>query len=199
MQEIVLAIHTHADSKRKFPARYTTTPDGKPLLSWRVAILPYLGELALYKKFNREEPWDSEHNLSLLGEMPAIYSSPMVRGETNKTVYLSVIHEKAGLRDERPVGFASIRDGTSNTLTIVEANADKAVEWTRPEDFPLPTLENLEGLGSLHPDQAFLAAFLDAHVQFLGTQVGLENFEKMVTASGGEVLNPVDLEVKPYK
>ena len=42
----------------------------KPLLSWRVAILPYIGEEKLHKEFKLDQPWDSEHNLKLLSKMP---------------------------------------------------------------------------------------------------------------------------------
>ena len=48
----------------------------RPLLSWRVHILPYLGQDALYKQFKLDEPWDSANNIRLLNQMPAVYASP---------------------------------------------------------------------------------------------------------------------------
>ena len=50
--------------------------DGKPLLSWRVKLLPYLEQGALYKEFHLDEPWDSEHNKKLRATVPATYRSP---------------------------------------------------------------------------------------------------------------------------
>jgi hypothetical protein len=51
--------------------------EGKQLLSWRVAILPYLGDEAamLFKEFHLNEPWDSDHNKLLIGRMPAVYAA----------------------------------------------------------------------------------------------------------------------------
>ena len=60
-----------------FPPAYTTSKDGKPLLSWRVLILPYLEQEALYKEFHLDEPWDSPHNRTLIARMPAVYRCPM--------------------------------------------------------------------------------------------------------------------------
>src|SRR5262249_29159759 len=45
-----------------------------PLLSWRVAILPYIGQRALYQRFRLNEPWDSKHNKKLLAQMPKVFA-----------------------------------------------------------------------------------------------------------------------------
>ena len=40
--------------------------DGKPILSWRVLLLPYIEEGPLANAFKLDERWDSEHNRALL-------------------------------------------------------------------------------------------------------------------------------------
>ena len=63
--------------------------DGTPLLSWRVAILPYMGESekALYSQFKLTEPWDSPHNKGLLAKMPKVYAPVVAKdGEKDKNV-----------------------------------------------------------------------------------------------------------------
>ena len=47
--------------------------DGKPLLSWRVMLLPGLERGKLYEQFHLDEPWDSPHNIKLLPKMPEEY------------------------------------------------------------------------------------------------------------------------------
>ena len=42
LKQIGLAMHNYLSAKGTFPARAIRDKDGKPLLSWRVAILPYL-------------------------------------------------------------------------------------------------------------------------------------------------------------
>src|SRR5689334_12922150 len=63
LKRIVLAVHNYLDEhKDNVLPHDVTDKDGKPLLSWRVELLPYLEESALYKEFKRDQPWDSEHN-----------------------------------------------------------------------------------------------------------------------------------------
>jgi hypothetical protein len=69
---ILLAFHNYHDAYGYFPADIRGK-DGKPLLSWRVAILPFIEQDALYRAFKLDEPWDSEHNLKLLAQMPNVY------------------------------------------------------------------------------------------------------------------------------
>ncbi len=56
-----------------FPTAAILDKNGKPLLSWRVALLPYIEQDALYRQFKLDEPWDSEHNKKLIAQMPKIY------------------------------------------------------------------------------------------------------------------------------
>jgi hypothetical protein len=63
MKQLGLALHNYAAANGHLPPAVSRGPDGKPLLSWRVAILPYLEEEQLYKQFHQDEPWDSPHNI----------------------------------------------------------------------------------------------------------------------------------------
>jgi RNA polymerase sigma factor (sigma-70 family) len=72
LKAILLAMHNYHDANNRFPADITDKA-GKPVLSWRVELLPYMEQDNLAKKFKRDEPWDSEHNLKLLAQMPDIF------------------------------------------------------------------------------------------------------------------------------
>ena len=76
--QIAIAMHAYHDVVGHFPSAAICSRDGKPLLSWRVAILPYLEEAKLYKQFKLDEPWDGEHNKKLLSPMPVLYTQPGV-------------------------------------------------------------------------------------------------------------------------
>src|SRR5262249_47678193 len=65
-------LHHHKELRYPPPAVYAK--DGKALLSWRVLILPYLSEEALFREFSLSEPWDSETNKKLLDKMPSVYA-----------------------------------------------------------------------------------------------------------------------------
>jgi len=103
--------------------------------SWRVAILPLLGERELYQRYRFDEPWDSEHNLTLLPLMPEIYRSPTAAPTANQTPEGETHFQGlVGQRTALGASFRDITDGTSNTLLIVESL--DSVPWTKPADIP---------------------------------------------------------------
>src|SRR5262249_39005449 len=77
LRQLGLAIRQYHEQHGNLPPAAISDPGGKPLLSWRVAILPYLGKdgAELYKKFRLTEAWDSPHNKKLLEKMPGIFAA----------------------------------------------------------------------------------------------------------------------------
>src|SRR5262249_24089587 len=145
-----LGMHEYHNQKNALPAAAITDKAGKPLLSWRVAILPYVEQDNLYQQFKLDEPWDSEHNKKLLDKMPPIYRLTQPAGQEMKnpppTTHFRVFHGKgAAFEDDKGLTFASFTDGTSNTILIVEAT--DAVPWTKPDELPFDTKKDLPKLG----------------------------------------------------
>jgi hypothetical protein len=165
MKMISLAMHNYHTKEKVFPPAYKADASGKALLSWRVLILPYLGEDALYKKFHLDEPWDSEHNKALIAKMPSVYRNPnsKVAGD-GKTNYLTVRGERTVFPGDKGVRAADIKDGTSNTIITVEVPDGSAVEWTKPDDFAYDETNPLKGLVGLRP-MVFLAGLADGSVR----------------------------------
>ncbi len=62
MKQILIGLQNYHDTYNAFPPAYTVDEDGKPLHSWRVLILPFIEQQALYEQIRLDEPWDSEHN-----------------------------------------------------------------------------------------------------------------------------------------
>jgi hypothetical protein len=145
LHQIGIAMHAYHNERNTLPPPAIYDRDGKPLLSWRVAILPYLENQDLYHRFKLDEPWDGPNNLPLIKEMPKVYLLPAEQEPGATDTYYQVIVGKDTLfRGARGVRFFEIVDGTSNTILAVEAN--RAVPWTKPEDLtyeeggPLPQL-----------------------------------------------------------
>jgi type II secretory pathway pseudopilin PulG len=186
MKEIELALLNYHDVKKKYPPNAIYSADGKPLLSWRVAILPYIDQLALYNEFHMDEPWDSPHNKSLIPRMPSTFANPNMPNAEGRTTYLAVVGKECVFDGtEKGKTLRQITDGTSKTINIVEADADRAVEWTKPYDLNFDASNPKAGLGHVHPG-GWLAAFCDGHIQFITESVPADMVKAMFTCAGGE-------------
>ncbi|HEX6963370.1 MAG TPA: DUF1559 domain-containing protein [Lacipirellula sp.] len=192
-KQIALGLLNYESANKKFPTQAVYSEDGKPLLSWRVMILPYLEEMALYKQFKLDEPWDSEHNRKLIEKMPAVYADPDPSVQTaagaGKTTFLSTVGEGLFFEDREPRTWRSITDGTSNTALLLEAAPERAVPWTKPED-----LEDLAGVLERKDRDWFTAGFVDGHVRILSTKNDASVLKALLTPAGKEVVEPSEIK-----
>ena len=167
MKRIGLGMHNYASVNRRFPPAYVADKNGKPLLSWRVLILPYVDQDNLFREFHLDESWDSEHNKTLLAKMPNVYKA---LGSTVvdqwKTNYLTVRGVDTIFSGKTPCTFGSIRDGTSNTVMTVEVSDARAVEWTRPDDIEFNPQNPVDGLVGLR-ENGFLIGVADGSTRFV--------------------------------
>jgi prepilin-type processing-associated H-X9-DG protein len=189
LKQMGLAMHNYHDNHNEFPAHAIYDKDGKkPLLSWRVAILPYIDEQALYDMFKLDEPWDSAHNKKLIDKMPSIYE-PVGAGKKGKglTYYQVFTGPDTPFDGAQKITLAGITDGTSQTLLAVEAK--DAVTWTKPADLTLPKdKDKLPPVGGLFKS-GMNALFFDGSVRFMPRDVSAESFRKIVTPAGGEIID----------
>jgi prepilin-type processing-associated H-X9-DG protein len=192
LKQIALAMHNYVSTNNRFPRAASVNDNGKPLLSWRVAILPYLEHQELYNRFNLDEPWDSAHNKALVREMPAVYLCPdRVKPESFTTTYQVIVGNGAIFEKDQDVGVVDVTDGTSNTFLVVEAK--NAVPWTKPDDmtFDPAAAPSLRGAGSSHPG-GFNAAMGDGSVRFIRDTIDLKKFQSMITRNQGEAVTSDD-------
>jgi hypothetical protein len=190
LMQIGLAMHNFAASYKWFPAAASYDKQNKPLLSWRVYILPFVGEQELYNSFHLEEPWDSEHNKTLIARMPAVYRNPnLPQTAEGKTNYLAIVGDNRAIRPNQGTALTEFTDGTSMTIMAVEASPDRAVIWTKPEDLVLDDKDPAAGLFGMRPG-VFLALFADAHVQTVGVGTEPSVLKALFTRNGGEVIPP---------
>jgi len=186
LRQIVLAIHDFHDAHGRFPPSAKGRDEqGKPLISWRVHLLPYMGETELYARFRLDEPWDSEHNLPLVEQIPEVFFSPSV--PPGHTVLLAPVGENTIFGSSKPVRIQSVTDGVSNTAIIVAVKPERAVPWTAPEDYVFDPADPGAGLAQDVADH-FLMAAGDGSVQQVPVNRSAETLLHLFQMNDG---NPV--------
>jgi hypothetical protein len=135
--QLGVAFHNYADvNNGRLPPAAVCDKDGKPLLSWRVLLLPYIEEKKLFDEFRLDESWDSEHNLKLLPRMPRTYEArwkKVIDVPEHHTVLRVFVGPGAAFEWNRGLSLtADFPDGTANTLLYVESGPP--VPWTKPDE-----------------------------------------------------------------
>jgi hypothetical protein len=191
LRMIAVGLINASDTARGLlPAPASFGPDGKPLVSWRVHLLPYLDEAKLYKEFRLDEPWDSEHNRKLIARMPRVFQGQDRKlNAEGKTVYLLPVGEGAAFPDikQRRKFPADFSDGTSNTIFVVQADPSQAVIWTKPQDLAYDARQPRKGLSTRYAG-GFLAVLADGSARLIRGTVSDATLRALFTPAGGEVL-----------
>jgi hypothetical protein len=188
LKRLAFAMHNYESKFGHLPPAAITDKAGKPLLSWRVALLPFIEQNNLYQQFKLDEPWDSEHNKKLLAQMPATYEPPAKPADwkPNTTFYQVFTGQQTLFPPRGNWTFAMIAaaDGTANTLLIVEAF--EAVPWTKPADLPYEPARPLPQLGGIFPG-GFQAVMADGRrARFLPKDIPPATLRALITPNGGE-------------
>ncbi len=189
LKQLGLAMHNYHDVNGRFPARASQDKQGKPLLSWRVQLLPFVEQGQLYREFHLDEPWDSAHNKKLIARMPRLFASPgnPKLAAEGKTTYLAPTGANTMFPDLKGLKVGDVTDGTSNTIFLVDAADDQAVIWTKPDDLKVDPKEPLKGLGFKY-GETVPTLFVDGSVHALKKTIDKDTLRGLFTPDGGEVI-----------
>jgi hypothetical protein len=193
LKQIGLAFFNFTDTYSGLPVGIADR-SGKPGLSWRVALLPFIEQENLYKQFKLDEPWNSEHNKKLIPKMPATYGHGSA-GTTGYTYYRAFVGRDCALTVP-PQGQAgqpmlggkisAIPDGTSNTALVAEA-ADPVI-WTKPDELEYDAAKPAPKLGGVFGD-GFNVLLCDGSFRFVPKSTPEKTVRALITARGGEIVD----------
>jgi len=203
VKQIGLAFHNAASVNRSSAMPLAIVDaDGRPLLSWRVAVLPYIGEESLYREFHLDEAWDSPHNILLLPRMPEIYVCPSSPIPPSEGITLYVAAAGPGMFFDAPepipgtamigVPLSAIRDGTSNTILVLESGRNNGVPWTSPQELTVDIDEAIDGLREAQTNHAGvrMTLFGDGSVRTMPQQIDAKTLRAQFTRDGGDAVTP---------
>jgi prepilin-type processing-associated H-X9-DG protein len=188
---IALAILNYRDKEGHFPPPYIADENGKPMHSWRVLILPYLEETALYNSYNFDEPWDGPNNRKLHDVVLDVYRcpSPDNSGSTN-TNYAAVVGPGTIWEVGQETALKSIPDGASKTILVVEVG-HSGIHWMEPRDLYIGQMSpNInpkagQGISGSHKEGANVV-FADGSLRFLSNSTPADVLAAFLTRDGQE-------------
>lgn len=182
LKQVGLAMISYADANNGLPPAAITDASGRRLLSWRVAILPFLENANLHRQFHLNEPWDSPHNRQFIRQMPKQFG-----GDSNgMTALRAFVGPGMGLEWTNRVALSGFADGTSNTALV--ADASNGVEWTKPDELDFGGSAPIV-LGQ--PNQTTVTVlFADGSVKRVPKSLSPADWKALATRSGGEPPNP---------
>jgi hypothetical protein len=216
LTELAKAIDRYRKDKGHYPPPAITDKDGKLLLSWRVAILPYMenvyingqhdgkpinGAKGLYDLFKLDEPWDGPNNKKLIDKLPSPYQAPwnaLPYSQTSigKTLTFAVVG-KGAIFDptKKGVSDSDVRDGLKHTLLLLQLEeAGHAVYWTKPADITLTAEGKLPADGP-NLTKRLTVVYGDGSAHTLMNGLSEKSFLGIVTREGNEQLD--DKEIRP--
>jgi prepilin-type processing-associated H-X9-DG protein len=193
LKQVGIAMQSYHAAYGSFPPAYIADANGQPMHSWRVLVLPFLGEDDLFEQYNFDEPWNGPNNSALATMMPQVYGCPSdPDASASVTSYVAVVGPGTLFPGAEPVSIQEIADGASNTIMLIETR-DQQINWLEPRDMPLEDISQRADdplgrqpvISSLHPGGANVL-YADGSVRFMDEFQSPETIKGMLTIDGGE-------------
>lgn len=187
MRNIAIALNAYEQEHGCFPPAHTTDESGQRLHSWRSLILPYLDQKELYSKIDFSKPWNHPDNEFATKKTIPVYTCPATKTSDRRTTYVGILGEHCAFQGTRGRKLTEVIDGISNTILLVEVEPARAIHWMCPEDATMESLliatpDNKKAhYGGSH------AAFFDAAVRFITSDIDQSMLEGLFTIDSGEI------------
>jgi hypothetical protein len=191
LKQLALGMLNYEAVNGTFPPAYIPDANGQPMHSWRVLILPHIEQETLHASYDYSEPFDGPNNTYVTASMPQVFACPSA---PNGDCAYHVINVPDGIFDgAKANGSASIADGTSNTLLIVES-VGSGKEWTDPTNdlgssaltMPINSGKNGNSISSYHAGGAAVVT-ADGRTIFISEQMTQNILSAFITKSDGQV------------
>lgn len=200
LRQLGLAMQNYSASKMRLPYAYISDDDGKPIHSWRVSLLPFIGQENLYNEYSFDEPWDGPNNSKLHSiVVPAYYCPDKITAEADvfRASYVVVTGEGTAFDGTKKISASDIADGLSNTLAIVEVKSANT-HWMEPVDITIDEMitrfsdEKMAEQYCVHPGEIHIA-LLDGSTHTLRVPIDAVELRNLIEIDDGNIVNVNDL------
>lgn len=185
LKQIMIGLQNYHDEYGVFPPAYTVDAEGNRLHSWRTLILPYVEQQQLYDKIDLSKPWNDPVNAEAAKTRISTYQCPSLMLPDGHTSYLAVVSPGSCLGSE-PRKWNDITDGAANTICVLEVTAEHAIPWMSPEDADEAIVLAMGSTTKPPHPSGGNAAFVDAHIQFLGKDVTADQRRALISIAGDD-------------
>ena len=189
LKQIGLALHNYHDVYQLFPPAYTVDQTGQPLHSWRTLILPFLEQQHLYESIDLTKPWDDPANADAYKTIVPPYICPSATIDRLHTTYTGMVGPDACLPPTQSRSLSEIKDGTSETVMVIEAAEPDAVHWMNPQDVGVRFLLSFNADSELDHEGGTHALFADGSVQFLSAEMSNTARQALATVAGSDTID----------
>ncbi len=121
-KQLGLAFSAYHDSHQKFPLIGHH-------VRWQVALLPFLGQSALFSQYDQNSGPDSAFNIGFGKSMPSILKCPSEQSRHHAPSQRQAAHKLANLL-MLDKSLKDCTDGTSYTAMAVELRSFNEIPWT---------------------------------------------------------------------
>lgn len=192
LKQIGLALQNYHDVYKSFPPAYTVDDQGKRLHSWHTLILPYVESSSVYISIDFSKPWDDPANKQAYDAKIPTYKCPSCSHADNHTTYLAIVGPNNCFQGPQPTSMSDMRDGTSNTLTVMDADSAQHVHWMSPHDVDETWLLNIANIKKFQHSGFVQGTLADGSVKTLQKNTKPETLRALMTINGGEDVSQED-------
>lgn len=179
---IVIAMQNYHDSFKKLPPPVVESPEGVPLHSWRMELLPFLEEVSLSESVDRTKPWNAAANQEWANTDVSVFKS--ARGSSQSpgiTHFVAVVGPETCFPPKGRMTMGKIADGTSNTIMLIEY-PESDVRWAEPRDVTVD--EAVRIIKGSKLEEGVIVVFADASSRVISPEVNEATLRAMFTPRG---------------
>jgi hypothetical protein len=151
---LAAGLRRYAETYQQLPPSVVTDAAGRPLHSWRVLLLPFVGEEPLYAEFGLDEPWNAPANRRLREQRPDVFAcDELAWDDAASTQFVAVVDERSYFPPGKSVLPGEMHGVGAQGLVLLEVGPDRRIPWTSPQDVSVEELASLVDGASSHGER----------------------------------------------